>query len=290
MKTLRCSRRRPPARRRLRPPRQTCAAPRPGLPAPGNPEDPVPRARPPASPAIGAGGSDRRPPPVPEPRRVRGAGLRLRTTEAGADDRTRTGDLVLTKDALYLLSYIGPSSHGRRPAPGRPRAFLAADRRRGASALPAALPHTPELERETGIEPATNSLEGCDSTTELLPPSRLPPVVACAPLRQAGRGRTRLVARGGFEPPKPLGRQIYSLLRLTAPQPRRIPQRWSRNRDTRPKAGAARRTDTGAAAHLANGEITPTPGPTCHVETIRWSWRRDSNPRPADYKSAALPD
>jgi hypothetical protein len=31
------------------------------------------------------------------------------------------------------------------------------------------------LERETGIEPATNSLEGCDSTTELLPPSCLAP-------------------------------------------------------------------------------------------------------------------
>src|SRR5579872_3742403 len=29
------------------------------------------------------------------------------------------------------------------------------------------------LERETGIEPATNSLEGCDSTTELLPPRRI---------------------------------------------------------------------------------------------------------------------
>ena len=29
------------------------------------------------------------------------------------------------------------------------------------------------MERETGIEPATNSLEGCDSTTELLPPSVL---------------------------------------------------------------------------------------------------------------------
>ena len=28
------------------------------------------------------------------------------------------------------------------------------------------------LERETGIEPATNSLEGCDSTTELLPPCK----------------------------------------------------------------------------------------------------------------------
>src|SRR5947208_15466856 len=29
------------------------------------------------------------------------------------------------------------------------------------------------MERETGIEPATNSLEGCDSTTEFLPP--IPP-------------------------------------------------------------------------------------------------------------------
>ncbi len=29
------------------------------------------------------------------------------------------------------------------------------------------------LERETGIEPATNSLEGCDSTTELLPQNQL---------------------------------------------------------------------------------------------------------------------
>src|SRR5262249_18093009 len=32
-------------------------------------------------------------------------------------------------------------------------------------------PQSSFLERETGIEPATNSLEGCDSTTELLPPS-----------------------------------------------------------------------------------------------------------------------
>jgi hypothetical protein len=29
------------------------------------------------------------------------------------------------------------------------------------------------MERETGIEPATNSLEGCDSTTELLPQNQL---------------------------------------------------------------------------------------------------------------------
>ena len=115
------------------------------------------------------------------------------------------------------------------------------------------------LERETGIEPATNSLEGCDSTTELLPPSRIssprasarqaPPSrpaslharhpltcqpysahpLACHrssrihwPASRSSRSERRLVGRGGFEPPKPLGRQIYSLLRLTAPQPPRV--------------------------------------------------------------------
>jgi hypothetical protein len=31
------------------------------------------------------------------------------------------------------------------------------------------LSYASTLERETGIGPATNSLEGCDSTTELLP-------------------------------------------------------------------------------------------------------------------------
>ena len=41
----------------------------------------------------------------------------------GAHDRTRTGDLFLTKEVLYLLSYVGG-------------------------------------ERETGLEPATLSLEG----------------------------------------------------------------------------------------------------------------------------------
>ena len=33
-------------------------------------------------------------------------------------------------------------------------------------------PTSLKLERETGIEPATNSLEGCDSTIELLPPGK----------------------------------------------------------------------------------------------------------------------
>ncbi len=49
---------------------------------------------------------------------------------AGAHDRTRTGDLVLTKDALCLLSYVGseagsiipagPGASKVRPLAGRP--------------------------------------------------------------------------------------------------------------------------------------------------------------------------
>ena len=121
------------------------------------------------------------------------------------------------------------------------------------------------MERETGIEPATNSLEGCDSTTELLPPSRLS---SAAPQPFESRiskteSQQRVVARGGFEPPKPLGRQIYSLLRLTASLPRQLSVCWSA---------------------LLSVLTLRTGGP------IPWSWRMDLNPRPADYKSAALPD
>jgi hypothetical protein len=45
------------------------------------------------------------------------------------------------------------------------------------------------MERETGIEPATNSLEGCDSTIELLPQSLL-----TSPLPDSTHPRT---IRGG---------------------------------------------------------------------------------------------
>ena len=78
------------------------------------------------------------------------------------------------------------------------------------------------LERETGIEPATNSLEGCDSTTELLPPI---PAQNSYPESQS----RVLVAREGLEPSKPLGRQIYSLLRLTASLPRQLSVCWKRD-------------------------------------------------------------
>ena len=86
------------------------------------------------------------------------------------------------------------------------------------------------LERETGLEPATNSLEGCDSTTELLPP-----------------------------------------LAITM---------WWREEDSnlRSSQGAA---DLQSAA-INHSAISPN-------ELDRWSWRRDLNPRPSDYKSDALP-
>src|SRR5262245_17363502 len=68
-----------------------------------------------------------------------------------------------------------------------------------------------------------------------------------------------MVAREGLEPSKPLGRQIYSLLRLTASLPRQLSVNFGKR-------------------------VFSDALPRC-----RWSWRRDLNPRPADYKSAALP-
>ena len=63
------------------------------------------------------------------------------------------------------LGPLGPDRPPRAPRfGGQPSHGLPAEARSRSSER--------RLERETGIEPATNSLEGCDSTTELLPPSR----------------------------------------------------------------------------------------------------------------------
>jgi hypothetical protein len=59
-----------------------------------------------------------------------------------------------------------------------------------------------------------------------------------------------MVQGGGFEPPK-LARQIYSLIPLATREPLRVF--------------------------------------IFMLVTLSWSWREESNPRPADYKSAALP-
>ena len=68
--------------------------------------------------------------------------MRLNVCPAGrppvflqARDRDRTGDLILTKDALYRLSYASAIVFGRRCG-------------------------EPLRKRATGLEPATLSLEG----------------------------------------------------------------------------------------------------------------------------------
>src|SRR5215831_3347043 len=186
------------------------------------------------------------------------------------------------------------------------------------------------MERETGIEPATNSLEGCDSTTELLPqepvrsaacrvpsavtkcavlgalcanaasgsgvpaPARvLPwlqsvPMLVCSTLHCVGRSAHRtshvapslVVAREGLEPSKPLGRQIYSLLRLTAPQPRQLSVLES-STSTLPCADLAARSTEVSSRHVAN-QSRPHETATERCSWVQWSWRRDLNPRPAD--------
>ena len=78
----------------------------------------------------------------------------------GAHDQDRTGDLILTKDVLYRLSYVGwlllSSKRRFPPLPirirdGHNRLHIP----RGSKQ-----PHTEKMERETGFEPATLSLEG----------------------------------------------------------------------------------------------------------------------------------
>ncbi len=66
------------------------------------------------------------------------------------------------------------------------------------------------MERETGFEPATNSLEGCDSTPELLPRSR-----HGRPVVGQRRGLEKSGGGGWIRTTVGLRRQIYSLLPLS---------------------------------------------------------------------------
>src|SRR5436309_2578141 len=96
--------------------------------------------------------------------------------------------------------------------------------------------------------------------------------LACQPKLVRPACERRLVAREGFEPSKPLGRQIYSLLRLTASLPRQ-------SLSSCPISRATASIPSAPSNLLIPGHLAP----------FVWSWRRDLNPRPADYKSAALP-
>ncbi len=82
----------------------------------------------------------------------------------GAHDQDRTGDLILTKDVLYRLSYVGwlslfkSTAFSPKPQPAsRPIVTW----RIGCAPLESQQRLLPnKLERETGFEPATLSLEG----------------------------------------------------------------------------------------------------------------------------------
>jgi hypothetical protein len=82
-------------------------------------------------------------------------------TSGGAHDQDRTGDLVLTKDALYRLSYVGLGS-GRLRFGGQVESDSLCQNSASYGSPPEPW-QSPGLERETGLEPATNSLEGYDS-------------------------------------------------------------------------------------------------------------------------------
>ncbi len=77
-----------------------------------------------------------------------------------------------------------------------------------------------------------------------------------------------MVEGAGFEPAK-LARQIYSLIPLATREPLR-----------------RERAILLAAPTLVNQNRLLSEG---HRRRMEWSWREESNPRPADYKSAALP-
>jgi hypothetical protein len=263
-----------------------------------------------------------------------------RDAKSGADDQNRTGDLVLTKDALCQLSYIGPPALNARFAgsfgeagfdpPRLPsavsrespflktsasgRACLAVPRvrdsrasegwsgRRGSNPRPTAwkavtLPLSySRLRLLASLRPSVcrarvrfRTLFRFPLTQVTRVLSRTGPSIASTQERslrefdfgpdracheRGPQGRVELVAREGLEPSKPLGRQIYSLLRLTASLPRQRSVFWN---------PCVRRV-------LCLLSVTVSVSVTCGPQSTQdWSWRRDSNPRPADYKSAALP-
>jgi hypothetical protein len=151
------------------------------------------------------------------------------------------------------------------------------------------------MERETGIEPATNSLEGCDSTTELLPRFPRPEIssafASCLRRDASARQPSPRCAACRAE-----ARLRYRVSWLAEPKPR------VHDSFGAAKAGGEGRTRTFEAARATDLQSAAfdrfaTSPAVCVMETrasgrsyvSRWSWRRDLNPRPADYKSAALP-
>lgn len=124
------------------------------------------------------------------------------------------------------------------------------------------------MERETGFEPATNSLEGCDSTPELLPhaahtAANREPKLLISVLRDrfpviGGQGRIRTsVARSAAD-------LQSAAINHSATCPSSL-ETWNPPED----------------------ETVPRPHRSAPPSL--WSRRWDLNPQPSDYKSDALP-
>ena len=96
-----------------------------------------------------------------------------------------------------------------------------------------------------------------------------------------------MVVGGGFEPPK-LARQIYSLIPLATREPLR---KGAHSLDLDPLCQQGWRGNSALPAPLVNegyNYVCAIWGAVFNARA-KWSWREESNPRPADYKSAALP-
>ena len=97
----------------------------------------------------------------------------------------------------------------------------------------------------------------------------------------------QVVEGGGFEPPK-LARQIYSLIPLATREPLR---EGAHSLDLDPLCQQGWRGNSPLLVALANEGyrcVCASCQALFHTK-VKWSWREESNPRPADYKSAALP-
>ena len=110
-----------------------------------------------------------------------------------------------------------------------------------------------------------------------------------------------MVEGGGFEPPK-LSRQIYSLIPLATREPLRkaayCPDAPTPCQPLLPiklltYAHFLISSTSRLASTLSSWKTGPTQGFQEGIHKgesgVEWSWREESNPRPADYKSAALP-
>jgi hypothetical protein len=95
----------------------------------------------------------------PNPHRYFDAGVE--EISDGAHEQTRTADRLLTMQVLYRLSYVGPRLPDAGITPARTDAGTTPVRKKPVIASDDdSVPEKSWMERETGLEPATLSLEG----------------------------------------------------------------------------------------------------------------------------------